>query len=739
MTHKYIYSAISAAMISISAAAAPAAPHVADGIDKYVAYDVRPAAVARPQYCKLDPEKGGSAMLTLEDDGKRVVKRDIQSGRELQTIFDVTTTRETKIAGIDGFTLSPDGSKLLVWRNKKMIYRRSYTAEYYVYEIRTRLLSPLSTAHTPQQAPLMSPDGRMVAFVDPADNNIYLRKLDYNTEVAVTTDGAKRKVINGVPDWTYEEEFTTSQSMTWSPDCLTLCYIKYNEADVPEFSFPLYGSSCDKDEERYELYPGRFSYKYPVAGEPNSRVSVHSYDIETRQTKKLDTAPDVEYIPRIAFAGASDRLAVVTLNRDQNRMEILAVNPRSMVSRSILIEKENAWIDPRCYEELSLSDDSFVVFSTRTGYSHLYQYSYSGQQLRALTSGDYDVTAYLGYDPSTRRHFYQSASPSPYCRTISSVDDKGRVKALTPERGSASGWLSPDGAYLTVSYSSFDTAPTYTLYATRSDKSVRTIEDNSSYAAAYTAAPRPEIFEFTTDQGVKLYGMMVKPAGFNPTSKYPVVMHQYSGPGSQEVLDRWTMGWMNYYAERGYVVVTVDGRGTGGRGRAFQDIVYKNLGHYETIDQSAAARYIASQPWAGKVGIFGWSYGGYEALMSATTGSFGYDAAVAVAPVTDWRFYDTVYAERYMLTPAQNPEGYRQSAPLTHAASLQCPTLIMHGTADDNVHFSNTVEFVSAAETSGTWVDMLIFPNMNHSIYGCNSRQVVYSRMLDYFDRYLKN
>lgn len=445
--------------LAILTAIPVAANHVAEGIEKFVAYDRRPASVQEPQYAPAQPgSKAGSAMLVAVD-SKQVVKRDISTGKDIETIFDCATSREIRIPDFEGFALSPDGSRLLLWRNKKSIYRRSFTAEYYVYEIRTRLMSPLSVDHRRQRAPIFSPDGRMVAFVDPTDNNIYLRKLDYDTEVAVTRDGAPGRIINGVPDWTYEEEFATAQSMSWAPDGLMLCYIKYNEEQVPYYSMTLYGGACERSNERYTLYPGSFDYKYPVAGEPNSAVTVHSYDIETRKTLQLNIPGEVEYIPRIAFAGDRERLAVVTLNRAQNRMEILALNPRSGVSRSILVEQENAWIDPRSYEQISWGNHSFVIFSSRSGYSHLYQYSYNGQLMRTLTSGDYDVTGYLGYDPASRRHFYQSTVSGPVNRVISSVNEKGSVRNLTPERGTASGWLSPAGDLLTVCYSSSTEAP----------------------------------------------------------------------------------------------------------------------------------------------------------------------------------------------------------------------------------------------------------------------------------------
>lgn len=704
-------------------------------INNYVGGSVNtPKSVSAWQYT---PD--GASYMAVSSDGKRIVKHEIASGKELETLFDITHTRETTITDFQGYTLSPDGTKILVWRNKKMIYRRSFDAEYFVYEIRSRLLKPLSTEHSRQQSPIFSPDGRMVAFV--ADNNIYIKKLDYGSEVAVTKDGEKNKIINGVPDWTYEEEFTTSCAMTWAPDNMTLCYLKSNESEVPTFTFPLYEGTCEPMPE-YALYPGQFTYKYPVAGEKNSVVSLHSYDVETRKVKDItfsDTS--IEYIPRIAYGPTADKLMVATLNRDQTRMELYCVNPKSTIAKSILVEKWDAWLDPMTYEDLHFLDNFFVVYSCRSGYQHLYAYNYNGVLQRQLTSGNYDVTAYYGYNAESDCHFYGSTSTGAINRVVSKVDAKGRVTNLTPENGYAvaTAW-SPKKDYCIINYSNATTAPKYTLCATTKGKTTRTLEDNAKYQQRWESAPKAEFFTMTTDEGLSLNGYIIKPTGFDAQKRYPVIMSQYSGPGSQEVLNRWKIGAENYFARAGYVVVCVDGRGTGGRGRAFSDVVYKRLGYYESMDQIAAANYAASLPYvdANRIAIYGWSYGGYEAIMAASQPNAPYAAAVAVAPVTDWRYYDTVYAERYMLTPQQNAEGYKLSSTLPIIRNRKCPLLIMHGTADDNVHIFNAVQYAGAAQEVGCWADFFMFPNKNHSIYGCNARSVVYARMLNYLETHMK-
>ncbi len=675
----------------------------------------------------------GKSYMQLADDGTRLVKYDIKSGEEIATVIDVASTRENQVKSIEGYILSPDESHILIYAGKKPVYRRSFKAKYYVYEVRHNVLKPLSVEHPEQQSPVWSPDGRMIAFV--SDNNIYIRKLDYNTEVAVTGDGKSNRVINGVPDWVYEEEFDTTCSMAWSPDNLTLCYLKYNETDVPLYSFPLYQGTCEP-KDQYELYPGSYSYKYPVAGEPNSIVTLHSYDVDNRKTKDITFSDSqIEYMPRIAYAGTPERLVATTLNRSQNRMEMYVINPKSTVSKSLYVDENNTgWIDPLAWEGTRFYDDFFIVMSEKSGYNHLYQYSYSGSQMRQITSGDYDVTEYYGYDAATASHYCQSTFSGPVNRVVNRIDAKGKVSVIGEEHGSTSLLCSPDMAYYTIAYNNVTTPTVFTLYAA-SGKRLRVLEDNSEYRSRYGSLPVKEFFTISSD-GYTLNGSVLKPADFNPSRKYPVIMSQYSGPGSQEVLDRWRMDWDYFFVSQGYIVMTVDGRGTGGRGKEFKNVVYRNLGHYETIDQIAAAKYAGSLPYVSKVGIYGWSYGGYESLLAAS--QYGYDAAVAVAPVTDWRYYDSVYAERYMLTPRENEEGYRESAPISYVDRIMTPLLIMHGTADDNVHLMNTMQYVSALQSQGKLCDMLLFPNMNHSIYGCGARSLVYLNMLDFFNRNLK-
>jgi dipeptidyl-peptidase-4 len=713
-----------------SASAAVKMSTAADDIAPYVSPN---NVYKRPAQFTYMPN--GTEYALLSSDKRMIETYDIKTGEKTGVLVDLGHVREQQMSDISGFVVSPNGSKVLLYRNRNYIYRRSYTAEYYVYDVRTRILEKLSNKFNETQIPLFSPDSRMVAFV--AENNIYIKKLDYGSEVAVTEDGEKGKIINGATDWTYEEEFSTISSLAWSPDNTTLCFVKANESEVPMYSLPIYKGACNPNKE-YALYPGELSYKYPVAGEKNSVVTLHSYNVETRKIKDI-ALPDktIEYIPRIDFGPTAEQLMVSTLNRDQNRYEIYSVNPKTTIAKSIFVEKSKAWIEPSMYEDIDFGSDGFVVLSSRSGWAHLYKYSYTGSLMRTLTSGNYDVTAYYGGD-SKGNYYYQAANPSAIERTVCKVDAKNVTTTISAAHGTSSASFSPNLDYAVITYSDTKTPPQFTL-TTSAGKKVRVLEDNKAYAERFADKMVAKEFIKVPSDGYELNGYIMRPDNFDASKKYPVVMTQYSGPGSQSVSDSWSMDWAQYFVKEGFIVACVDGRGTGCRGYEFMTKVYCDLGHYETIDQINAAKYISTLPGvdADRIGMFGWSFGGYETLMCVTDNNNPFAAAVAVAPVTDWRYYDTVYTERYMLTPGQNDKGYNSSAPLKRAGQLSANLLIMYGTADDNVHPDNSIEFVSELESNGLLCDMLLFPNMNHSIYGCNSRAVVYGKMFDYFKRNL--
>ena len=672
------------------------------------------------------------------DDTKAIIEKvRYATGEVVGTIFDSNTARYCNIKEWDGFKMSEDESKILLYTDSKPIYRHSFKADYYIYEVRHNKLMKVSQDGGEEIA-TMSPDARQVAYVK--DNNIYIYKVDYGSTVAVTKNGEKNKIINAVPDWVYQEEFGLLNSFAWSPDNLTLSFIQWNESDVPMYKMAMYEGACNPISEN-ALYPSVFEYKYPVAGEKNSTVKVLSYDVETRKLQDMKIPLDSDgYIPNIRYSLDSDRLMVSTLNRTQNNLKIYAVNPRSTVSKLIYSETSESWIDIDLSNKADYRENTFTILSDKSGFTHLYQYSNSGALMKQLTSGDWNVTDYYGYDEIKKVFYIQTTQRGALNRSIAKVDLKGIVTEISATDGTYSATFSSDFSYFVQNFSNTTTPNQYTLWNTTKIKKIRDIELNTEYAEKYGSdVPKKEFFTMESD-GYKLNGYIIKPTDFNPNKKYPVIMSQYSGPGSQQVLNKWTLDWENYFATQGYVIACVDGRGTGGRGKKFESLVYMNLGHYESIDQLAAAEYMASQPYvdASKIGIWGWSYGGYETLMAMSQPQSKYAAGVAIAPVTDWRFYDTIYAERYMRTPQENAEGYKKSAPINKVANQKGELLIMYGTADDNVHPANSLEYVAELTSRNKICDMMVYTNMNHSINGCDVRLPLYKKVLKFFDGNLK-
>ncbi len=667
----------------------------------------------------------------------KIVKVDYKTGAET-VVFDSSTARDCEISQWNGFELSPDESKILLYVNYEPIYRHSFRADYYVYEIRHNKLSKLSNAGREEIA-TFSPDGRMVAYVH--QNNIYIKKLDYGSEVAVTTDGKINQVINGVPDWVYQEEFGLLNSLAWAPDNLTLSFIRWDESEVPMYSMQMYNGACNPIKGN-ELYPSAYEYKYPKAGEANSKVSVISYDVENRTLKTMKVPMNSDdYIPKIVYGKTPERLMVTKLNRHQNEITLYAVNPRSTVAKSIYTEKSSSWLDYSMVTEAVYYDDFFIIRSEKSGWTHLYQYSNSGSLMKQLTTGNWNVTAYYGYDALKRTFYFQTTQVSPLDRTISKVDAKGVVTPIVKGAGTYSAIFSKDMKHYIQNFCDATTPNQYRVISVANGKTVRDLELNEQYAAKYTAVdiPKREFFQFQSE-GHMLNGYMIKPLDFNPNKKYPVIMSQYSGPGSQQVLNNWKVDWEEYFATQGYVVVCVDGRGTGNRGKEFESVVYMKLGYYETIDQIAAANYMAKQSFvdANKIGIWGWSFGGYEVLMAMSQLNSPYAVGVAIAPVTDWRFYDTIYAERFMRTPNENENGYNEGSPLKRVKLQKGNLLIMSGTADDNVHITNTYQYAAEMTQQGKLFDMMVYLNMNHSINGCETRLPLYNKVLDFFNRNLK-
>lgn len=684
------------------------------------------------------PSTDGVHYYAATNGNTRIVKCEYRTGHEVDTLFDVKTARECDLKSFDGFSLSPDEKHLLIYADSEPIYRRSFKANYYTFEIRRNLLKPLSEGGK-QQVAVYSPNGRMVAFV--RDNNIYIKKLDYGTEAAVTRDGEQNKIINGAPDWVYEEEFAMTSTLQWSPDDATLAFVKFDESQVPLYSFQLYEGYCPALPE-YRFYPGSFAYKYPVAGETNSQVSVYTYTVDTRALKKMNLPLTADsYIPRIQFTPDPNRLAVVSLNRTQNQMDIYTVNPKSGVSKLLLRETDKAWIDEPILDNIAFYPDFFIIASCRSGYQHLYRYNYNGTLARQITRGEWNVSNFLGYDAQSGSYFYESNQEGALYKAIYKMNAKGVETKLSTLKGTNTAEFNPSCTYFINRYSSIDEPLVVTVCDARG-KTLRTLEDNASLKAlaAQSGLPQKEFFTCANAAGDLMNGYILKPANFDPSKRYPVVMSQYSGPGSQSVLDDWKVDWEYYLANQGFIVACVDGRGTGGRSRAYETAVYMQLGKYETEDQVAGAEYMSTLPYVdgNRIGIYGWSYGGYETLMAMSTGNGIYRAGVAIAPVTDWRYYDTIYSERFMRTPQENGDGYRQSAPITHAANLKGSLLIVSGTADDNVHYLNTLQYSAALVEAGIQFDSQIYTNKDHHIRGCNTRHHLYTRVCNFFSDKLK-
>ncbi|MCP9611804.1 S9 family peptidase [Coprobacter tertius] len=683
------------------------------------------------------PLSDGLHYLQKSKDGAMIIKYAYKTGKPVDTLFNAKKARECPFKKFDGYTLSKDEKKIMLYTDVEPIYRRSFKANYYTFEIKRNLVKPLSD-NGKQQIATMSPNGRMVAFV--RDNNIYLKKLDYDTESAVTTDGVKNKIINGATDWVYEEEFALTNTLTWSSDSEVLAFVKFDESMVPEYSMQMFEGMCPSLKQ-YALYPGEFRYKYPVAGEKNSEVGVYSYTVDTRQVKKLNVPLESEgYIPRICFTENAEQLAVMTFNRHQNHFRIFGVNPKSGVSKLLIQDQSKTWIDPDNKDYITFYPDFFVFASEKDGYRHLYQYTLTGNLIRQLTKGDWDVTAYLGYD-GKGAFYYQAATEGPLYRSIYKVDTKGKVTKLSTRKGTNNAIFNPGCTYFVNNYSSVETPLLVTVNDAKG-KEIRVLQDNKSLKDKLSSLQysHKEFFTFKNEVGISLNGYIMKPVNFDPSKKYPVLMVQYSGPASQMVTDSWSFDWEQYLTANGYIVACVDGRGTGGRGAEFTKSIYLKLGILESQDQVSAAKYLASLDYVdgNNIAIWGWSFGGYNTLMSMVSSSGVFKAGVAIAPVTDWRYYDSIYTERYMRTPKENMEGYLASSPVEKAADFSGNLLIIAGTADDNVHYLNTLQFSEAMVQANKQFDMQIYTNRNHSIYGCNTRMHLYTKVCDFLNMHLK-
>lgn len=699
-----------------------------------------------PKYITgVDPIKGTDRYASISNDGRQIIEYAFKTGNQTRVLFDIANTHGENIKQLDGYTLSPDGKRMLIQTNTHKIYRRSFTADYYIYTIQSRKLEKLSTGG-PQQIPTWSPDGNQIAFV--RDNNIFLVKLLYdNAESQITKDGKFNEIINGVPDWVYEEEFSTNRSLCFTADSRMLCWIKYDERKVKEYSLQLFMGSYPTMKAN-EVYPGTYTYKYPKAGEDNSIVSVWSYEIQTHKTNRLQVPLEADgYIPRIKSTNDANRIIVFTMNRHQDVLNLYAVNPRTTLSQLLIKEQGDKYVKEEAMEGITIGQNSILLPSDRDGYMHLYLYNMNGSLIRKIGDGNYDITSIYGYDETTGDVYYQAAGINSHDRQIFVSHKNGKTERLTDTNGWNKAIFSGDYKYFLNTWSNYNTPYVFTIRDNKG-KVLSTPIDNKELkekVKTYGFNGR-ETFSFTTSEGVKLDGWMVKPKDFDTNKKYPVILFQYSGPGSQQVIDAWNAGSMGnggafdyYLAQQGFIVVCVDGRGTGGRGAAFEKCTYLRIGELESRDQIETALWLGKQSYIDKerIGIWGWSFGGFNTLMSMSEGRPVFKAGVAVAPPTNWRYYDTIYTERYMRTPKENGSGYATN-PIQRANALHGALLICHGMADDNVQPQNTMEYTEALIQADKDFKENIYTNRNHGIYGGNTRTHLLRQISNWFIEHLK-
>ena len=692
------------------------------------------------------PSADGETYTQISSDGKQIVSYSFRTGKQESVVFDVATARGGQVSKVDNYIMSPDGRRILIQTQTKPIYRRSFTAVYYIYDIRNNKLEPLSDGG-PQQTPVFSPDGNQIAFV--RDNNIFLVKLLYdNAESQVTKDGKRNEVLNGIPDWVYEEEFSTNSSMVFSADSKQIIWIRYDETDVKQYSLQLFKGLYPEKKEYLE-YPGFYTYKYPVPGQVNSKVSVHSFDIKSHQTRRIELPLDADgYIPRIKATSDPTKIAIFTLNRHQDVLRIYMANPLSTVCQLAIEDKVDKYVKEETFEEVKITDKHILLPSERDGYNHLYLYNLNGQLLRQIVKDKYVVQRVYGFDEQTGDAYFAANPNGPTDQQVMVAHANGKTEVLSQKEGVNNAVFSSNFKYFINIWSDLNHPVQYTL-CQNNGKVLQTLIDNQELVqklSGYDLGTK-ELFSFTTSEGVQLNGWMVKPKDFNSAKKYPVIMYQYGGPGNQQVLNQWGIG-MNgggaileqYLCQQGYLCVCVDNRGTGGRGAEFEKCTYLRLGELEARDQVETALWLGSQPYVDKerIGIWGWSYGGWNTLMSMSEGRPVFKAGVAIAPPTCWRFYDSIYTERYMRTPNENKAGYDEVNPIARASQLNGALLLCHGLADDNVHYRNTAEYVEALVQADKDFRQLVYTNRNHSIFGGNTRNHLFRQAVNHFNATLK-
>lgn len=657
-------------------------------------------------------------------------KYDYKTQQKVANLLSSATINE--IRSFTNYTFSDDETKLILATEVEQVYRRSRLGMYFVHDTKNGTTKLIFNEKI--QEPTFSPDGKKVGFV--FENNLYYKNLENDEIVQITTDGKKNKIINGVTDWVYEEEFAFVRAFDWNKNGDKIAFIRFDESTVPEFSMDMYGQA---------LYPDQQVFKYPKAGEKNADVSLHIFNVNSSSLKKVDLSTYNDfYIARIKFTEDVNTLSAQLLNRHQNKLDLLFIDANTAESRVVLTETDKAYVDVT--DNLTfLPNNSFIWTSENDGFNHIYHYDKTGKLLKQVTKGEWEVTRYYGFNKKNGRIYYQSTETGSTNRGVYTIGINGKgKKALATKAGQNSASFSTSFDYFINTYSDVTTPPTYTLNEAKNGKLVKPIVTNSNLkqkVASYDL-PVKEFFTLTTQKGHELNAWIIKPKDFDANKEYPLFMFQYSGPGSQQVANRWNSSndyWYYMLAQQGYIVACVDGRGTGFKGAEFKKVTYKELGKYEVEDQIDAAIELGKRSYidADRIGIWGWSYGGFMSSNAILKGNDVFKMAIAVAPVTSWRFYDTIYTERYMQTPQENPSGYDENSPINHVDKLKGDYLLIHGTGDDNVHVQNTMRMVEALVQANKQFDWALYPDKNHGIYGGATRLQLYTKMTNFIKRTL--
>ena len=665
-------------------------------------------------------------ILEYGNGGTSIDKYSYSSFKKISTIVNGADLEDAPF--FTSYTFSADEKQILLATEATAIYRHSYTAKHYLYNIASKTLKEISSGV--EQEPTFSADGKKIAYV--RDNNIYVVNIADGTEIQLTSDGKKNEIINGITDWVYEEEFAFVRAFEWSPDSKYISYLKFDEKEVPEISMDIFGTT---------LYPDQLKFKYPKAGENNSKVSLHIYSFENDSSIKANIEEGDFYIPRMKWNKQKHSLSYVLLNRHQNDLKLNLINASSMKEKTLIHEKSETYIDVN--DNLTfLVDNSFIWTSEKDGFNHIYLYNSVGTLVKQVTKGNWEVSSLYGYDVNSKRLFYQSTENGSINRAIYSIKLNGKSKReLSVSDGTNRAIFSNNYKYYINTFSDANSPNVYSLNKASNGKVIKVIEDNAVLRTSLSSYNLTEkkFLTIKTEEGVELNAWMMKPKDFDPTKEYPVFMYVYGGPGSQTVQNSWAGAnymWFQILADKGYIVVSVDNRGTGGKGAAFKKATYKELGKYEIVDQINSAKYLGSLPYVDKerIGMFGWSFGGYMTSLAMTKGADIFKMGIAVAPVTNWRFYDSVYTERYMQTPQENESGYDSNSPINYVSKLKGAYLLVHGSADDNVHYQNTMRMVESLVQANKQFDLFIYPDKNHGIYGGNTRLHLYTKMTKFIE-----